>query len=86
MTVRASERSVFKFCTAACVKCIAKYMYSKTRTVQIANFQNIGNFVNIHNCRCLGSVGRHLNAASSKNLEIQAYSIVKPKIYIKKPV
>ena len=60
-------------------------MHSKTRTVQIANSQNIGNFLNIHKRRCLGSVGRRLlNAASIKSLEIQAYSIVKPKIlYLK---
>ena len=57
-------------------------MYSKTRTIQIENSQNIRNFLNIHKSRCLGSVGRHLNAVSSKSLETQTYSIAKPKIYI----
>ena len=37
-------------------------------------------FFNLHN----SSLGRHVNAASRKSLEIQAYSIIKPRTLLKR--
>ena len=48
---------------------------SETRTVQIAKFPNLSHFFNYHD----SSLGRHVNAASYKSLEIQGYSYHKTK-------
>ena len=45
----------------------------------MAKFPEISHFFNLHG----SSLGRHVNAASRKNLEIQAYSNTKPRILLK---
>ena len=46
----------------------------------MAKFPEISHFFNLHD----SSLGRHVNAASRKSLEIQAYSITKPKTLLKR--
>ena len=49
--------------------------FANTRTVQISKFLGITND---------SSLGRHVNPASRKSLEIQAYSITKPRTHLKR--
>ena len=51
--------------------------FSKTWTVQIAKFPEISHFFNYND----SSLGRHVNAASCKSLEIQALCIAKPRTH-----
>ena len=46
----------------------------------MAKFPEISNFFNLLE----SSLGRHVNAASRKSLEIQAYSITKPRTFLKR--
>ena len=50
------------------LKKVTVILYSNTRTVQIAEFSEISNLLNQHH----SSLSRHVNAASRKNLQIQA--------------
>ena len=59
------------------LKNVTIVLYSNTRTVQIAEFPEISHLLNQHN----SSLARHLNATSRKSLEIQAWSITKPRTY-----
>jgi len=52
-------------------------IFQKTTT---AKFPEISHFFNLHD----SSLGRHVNAASRKRLEIQAYSITKPRTLLKR--
>ena len=52
------------------LKIIKIITFSNTWTVQIAKFPGISHFFNQHD----SSLGHHVNAASHKSLEIQAYS------------
>ena len=45
----------------------------------MAKFPEISHFFNLHD----SSPGRHVNVASRKSLEIQAYSITKPRTLLK---
>ena len=45
-----------------------------------AKFPEISHFFNLHD----NSLGRHVNASSRKSLEIQAYSITKPRTLLKR--
>ena len=49
------------------------------RELFIAKFPEISRFLNLHD----SSVGRHVNPASRKSLEIQAYFITKPRTLLK---
>ena len=53
-------------------------LYSNTKTVQIAEFPEISHLLNQHH----SSLARHVNATSLKSLEIQAWSISKPRTYV----
>ena len=59
-----------------------KVILCNTRTVQIAKFPDIilFFFFNLHG----SSLSRHVNAALRKSLEIQAYSITKPRNLLKR--
>ena len=46
----------------------------------MAKFPEISHFFNPHD----SSLSRHVNAASRKSLEIQAYSITKPRTLLKR--
>ena len=46
----------------------------------IAKLPEISHFFNLHD----SSLGRHVNAASRKSLEIQAYSIRKPRTLLER--
>ena len=45
-----------------------------------SKFPEISHFFNLHD----SPLGRHVNAASRKSLEIQAYSITKPRTLLKR--
>ena len=49
------------------------------KILQKAKFPEKSHFFNLHN----NSIGRHVNAASPKSLEIQAYSITKVRALLK---
>ena len=69
-----AETSVTEFCYKSVnlpleeLKNITIILYSNTRTVQIAEFPEISDFLNQHH----SSLARHVNATSRKSLEIQA--------------
>ena len=77
-----TEASVTEFCYKSLnfslreLKRHENNTFSNTRTVQKANFAELSHFFNQHD----SSLGRHVNAASRKSLEIQAQSITKPAI------
>ena len=68
------ETSVTEFCYKSVnlsleeLKNVTIIVYSNTRTVQIAEFPEISQFLNQHH----SSLARHVNATSRKSLEIQA--------------
>ena len=78
-----AETSVTEFCYKSVnlsleeLKTVTIILYSNTRTVQIAEFPEISHFLNQHH----SSLARHVNATSRKSLEIQAWSITKPRTY-----
>ena len=57
------------------LKNVTIILYPNTRTVQIAEFPEISHLLNQHH----SSLARHVNATSRKSLEIQAWSITKPR-------
>ena len=57
-----------------------KVILCNTRTVQIAKFPDISHFFYLHG----SSLSRHVNAALRKSLEIQAYSVSKPRNLLKR--
>ena len=54
--------------------------FSNTWTVQITKLPEISHFFNLHD----SSLCRHVNAASRKSLEIQAYSMKKPRTLLRR--
>ena len=59
------------------LKNVTIILSSKTRTVQIAEFPEISHLLNQNH----SSLARHVNATSRKSLEIQAWSITKPRTH-----
>ena len=73
--IRWAPTSVTEFCYNLSLEELKNVtiIFSNTRTVQIAKFPEMNHFFNQYD----SFFGRHVNAASRKSLEIQAWSITK---------